>query len=66
MLASPRLTQLRDAAGVTFASQIAAIRIWRDYAGITCVMSEIHSLALRQADQARADFPAIESDREVT
>ena len=28
-------------------------------------MSDIHTLALRQADQARIDFAAIESDLEV-
>lgn len=28
-------------------------------------MSDIHTLALRQADQARSDFAAIESDFEV-
>ena len=35
------------------------------YAGITGDMSEIHTLALRQADQARTDCALIESDLEV-
>ncbi len=35
------------------------------HAGLTNVMSDIHTLALRQADQARTDFAAIESDLEV-
>jgi hypothetical protein len=41
------------------------IRIVQQYAGITCVMLDLHSLALRQADQARTDSTAMESELEV-
>jgi hypothetical protein len=60
---SPPLT--RGGKIVVRASQVPPMRIGQHDAGATCVMSDIHTLALRQADQARTDFAAIESELEV-
>jgi hypothetical protein len=47
--------QLRDAIDVEN-GVLSPIRIAQHYAVITCVMSNIHMLRLRQADPARTDF----------
>jgi hypothetical protein len=44
---------------------VPAIRVRQHYAVTTCFISDIYDLDLRQPDQARTDFAAIECDLEV-